>query len=68
MKVPDRVQKALDETGLPYELENGGIHMKIRLAGRMVGILPKGNPGGDSRRTELNIVSQIRRAAAGATG
>jgi hypothetical protein len=64
MNVPDRVRRALDETGLPWEIENGGIHRKIRLAGYLVGILPKGKANNDARRTELNIVSQIRRQGA----
>jgi hypothetical protein len=65
MLLPPKIQAALDETGLPYEVENGNRHRKIRLAGRMVGIIPMCGNGSDSRRAELNIVSQIRRGAAG---
>lgn len=63
MKAPPRVLEALDATGLAYSFEQGGQHLKIKLANRLVGILPYGK-GRDDRRTELNIVSQIRRQGA----
>lgn len=63
--VPAKIQAALDETGLPYEIESGKRHRKIRLNGRFVGVVPHSKGSSDCRRAELNIVSQIRRGAAG---
>lgn len=62
MKIPARVQEALDATSLPYQLDRGGQHIKIRLAGMLVGILPANGKPGHSR-AEKNTISQIRRAA-----
>ncbi len=59
--VPQEVLAALDATGLPYVFEPGGRHVKIKLANRLVSILPHGKPNSNGRRTILNVVSQIRR-------
>ena len=63
-KVPEKVRVALEATGLPYDFEPGGHHMKIKLAGRLVGILPMAGGTETDRRTVLNVVSQIRRQGA----
>lgn len=60
-RLPPKVQAALDETGRPWTVEHGSKHRKIKVAGRLVGILPLGrhrNPD----RAEKNIIAQIRRA------
>lgn len=64
--VPSVIEDALVATGLPWSLEPGKKHIHIRLAGRLVGILPKGRKKGDflSNRANLNIVSQVRHMAA----
>lgn len=62
----DAIKKDLDATGLPWRIEEGKKHLKLRLGRRMVGILPiKGKRGDMSqdRRAYLNVRSQIRRAA-----
>jgi hypothetical protein len=63
VKLPNELREALDNTGLPWELELGGKHYKVKLAGRLVGVLPRGKFNGSHKRTLLNTVSQIRRAA-----
>jgi hypothetical protein len=62
--LPDRVRDALDETRLPWELELGSKHWKIKLAGKLVGIVPKSKKMHDaSDRPIKNTIAQIRRAA-----
>lgn len=62
--VPGPVRDALEETRLPWNIELGGKHWKIRLDGRLVGILPKGKKMQDaSDRPIKNTVAQIRRTA-----
>lgn len=62
--VPGPVRDALEETRLPWEIELGGKHRKIKLGGRLVGILPKGKKMQDAHdRTIKNTVAQIRRTA-----
>lgn len=64
LRVPDAIQQALTDTGLPYRIEQGAKHWKIVVDNRLVGILPLS--GGDDRgRGHLNTVAQIRRAARG---
>lgn len=58
----DSVKQWLQETGLPYSIETGSRHRKIKLAGRLVGIYPMGGKG-THKRAALNIRAQIRRAA-----
>jgi hypothetical protein len=58
-----RVEDALNSTGLPWHIDYSGRHRKIILDGHLVGILTRGIHPHD--RTELNLVSQIRRAARG---
>jgi hypothetical protein len=65
-RIPNAVQSALDEAttaGLHYALEDGGKHYKIRIAGRLAGIIPKGTASKDAadRRPLLNMRAQIRR-------
>lgn len=54
---------ALEETGLPWEIEPGRGHMKIKLAGHLVGVTRQ-NKAGNNRRAEKNVIAQIRRKAA----
>ena len=65
-RIPNTVQVALDEVtaaGMHYALEDGGKHYKIKIAGRLAGILPKGPASKDTtdRRPLLNMRAQIRR-------
>ncbi len=62
--LPDRVREALEETLLPWNLEIGGKHWKIKLDGRLVGVLPKSKKMHDaSGRPIKNTIAQIRRTA-----
>lgn len=63
MKLPAKVREALEETGLPWGVEAGSRHFKIKVSGRLAGILPKGRPNSSHSRSLLNTVSQIRNVA-----
>lgn len=61
-RIPPIVLQALEETGLPWTTELGGSHVKVRLAGRFVAILPRRIKRREGREV-LNVTAQIRRAA-----
>ncbi len=63
IKHSDRVVKALEETGLPWDIEQGRGHLKIKLSGHLVGVMTAGSKPADPR-AEKNVISQIRRKAA----
>lgn len=56
------VLRALDETGLPWQVETGKGHKKIRLCGKLVGVMHTSERG-VTQREMANVVAQIRRAA-----
>lgn len=62
IKHGDRVIKVLEETGLPWGIEQGRGHLKIRLSGHLVGVMTAGSKPADPR-AEKNVISQIRRKA-----
>lgn len=62
MKVKHPVMKALYETGLPWQIEHGHGHKKIRLCGRLVGVMGQ-NQTGAGHREIMNVIGQIKRAA-----
>jgi len=59
------IERALEESGVPWTVEVGSKHYKIRVGGRLAGVLPKagGNGGAFSGRAAQNTASQIRRVA-----
>jgi hypothetical protein len=63
MKIPTELREALDRTGLPWELEEGTKHNKVKLVGHLVGIYPKGRKREAHRRALLNTITQVRNAA-----
>lgn len=63
MKLPKEITTALDATGLPWTTENGGKHYKIKVAGRLAGVYPKGKHSACDKRAVLNTVTQIKRIA-----
>ena len=63
MKIDPKLLAALEATNLPWVAEEGGKHYKIKLAGRLVGIYPRGKAGKLQSRSLLNTISQVRRAA-----
>lgn len=62
MRLPKQVQRALDDTGLPYAVEAGKRHRKIKVGGRLVGVLPMNGCDAGNDRACKNVVAQIRRA------
>lgn len=62
MKLLATIRSALEATGLPWSLEPGGKHIKIKVNGRLVGILPRGSAR-DRDRANLNTIAQIKRTA-----
>ncbi len=63
MKLPDALREALTKTGLPWEVENGKKHNKVKLAGKLVCVYPHGKPRDVNRRALLNTITQVRNAA-----
>lgn len=61
-RVNPRIMEALEATGLPWELLDGGSHTKIVVGGYMAGILSRGKHDAQ-QRTTLNTIAQIRRKA-----
>lgn len=62
-KIPDEVLAELEATGLPWAVDNGSRHAKLRLCGRLVGILPRGRASFPHPKATLNTITQIRRMA-----
>ena len=65
MTLPSDLRAMLDASGVPWQLKQGGRHVKVYVNGRFVAILPNGgtrssaeNPG----RAHLNIRAAIKRA------
>ncbi|CAB5187345.1 hypothetical protein UFOVP166_35 [uncultured Caudovirales phage] len=63
MRIHPDIEKAMKATGLPWSVEVGGRHLKLRLNGRFVGICPKGRITDGPGHATKNIVAQIKRAA-----
>ncbi|TDW20469.1 hypothetical protein EV128_12599 [Rhizobium azibense] len=66
--LPKKTRAALEELGNDWRLEEGKKHIRIFVNDIMCGIHPKktrGDGDGSDRRAELNVISQIRRAARG---
>lgn len=61
--IPKTIKRELEATGHPWSVDKGKRHLKVRLCGRMVGILPGDGKGHSADRAAKNIVAQIRRAA-----
>lgn len=58
-----KLQEALDATGLPWEIEEGTKHRKVRICGRLVLIMSRAGAGEDaSQRIIRNNLANIRRA------
>lgn len=57
------IVRALEETGLPWSIEKGKSHAKLRLCGHMVGVVSY-RKDGHHKRAELNVIAQIKHKAA----
>lgn len=63
MKLDRKTKQALEETGLPWSVEDGSKHQKIRLNGKLVAIFPYGKKTEASPYATNNTIANIRRAA-----
>ena len=63
MKMPKELREALDRTGLPWEVQNGKKHNKVKLVGRLVGVYPHGRKQEAEKRSLLNVITQVRHTA-----
>jgi hypothetical protein len=63
IKVPDKLREVLDATGHPWTITSGGKHFKIKLAGRLVAVLPHGKTSDSYKRSLLNTITQVRKMA-----
>lgn len=63
MQIDKRLKAELDSTGLPWEIEEGGIHYKVRIAGKLACVFPRGKKQEANKRVVLNTISQVRRMA-----
>ena len=57
------VVQALEATGLPWEIESGNGHAKIKMCGHLVGVMNV-KKNGHHERAEKNVIGQIKRKAA----
>ena len=63
MKLPERLREALDNTGLPWRVEDGSKHYKVKLCGKLVAVFPFGKARDYDKRALLNTITQVRLAA-----
>jgi hypothetical protein len=63
MRIDPKVKKTLNDTGLPWEVETGSKHFKVRLQGRLVGIFPHGKRTDGSQHANANLLANIKRLA-----
>jgi hypothetical protein len=61
--VPRVIRDELEATGLPWSVERGSRHQHVRLAGRLVGILPTCGTDENPGRAMKNVIAGIRRKA-----
>jgi hypothetical protein len=64
VKFDPRLRAALEETGLEWGIEPGTKHFKLRLAGRLVCVIPQGVKGDNSRIMTAKNVKSVQRLAA----
>ena len=60
MKIDRQVRKALEASGLPWELIPGHGHNKLRVAGKLIGVMGV-RPNESSQRNTKNTLAQIKR-------
>lgn len=62
MNIPDIIRRELDRAPGRWEITEGTRHLKIKVDGMFIAILPKRGGDDRSRRGQLNVRAQIRRA------
>jgi hypothetical protein len=68
VRVLDQIRPLLETCGLPYTVESGTRHIKIKICGKLVAIVAKGGKTARSeadRRVYYNVRSQIQTAIRG---
>ena len=63
MRLDPKVRKTLEETSLPWVVETGSKHFKVRLGGRLVGVYPHGKKTEASKHANSNLIANIKRLA-----
>jgi hypothetical protein len=63
MQIDKRLKAELEKTGLPWSIETGGRPYKVKIAGKLAAIFPRGTASEKQRRSLLNTICQVRRAA-----
>jgi hypothetical protein len=63
MKLDSKVKQALNDTGIPWEIEAGSKHFKVRLGGRLAGVYPHGKKTEASQHANANLMANIKRLA-----
>jgi hypothetical protein len=66
--LPKKTRAVLEEIGNCWRLEEGKKHIRIFVNETFAGIMPlkrSGDGSGSNPRAELNVISQIKRAARG---
>lgn len=61
MPMARQLRAALEDTGLPWELEQRKKHICIRLAGQQIGVVSRSRKTG--MRGVRNLIASIKRAA-----
>ena len=63
VRLPDVLVEELDSCGIPWEVCLGKKHHHSIVGGKLTGIWPRGNSGGDvgKGRVVLNLRAQIRK-------
>jgi hypothetical protein len=55
------ITRTLRATGLPWSVEPRGRHYKVRLAGRLIGVISLARRGNDNKNLMLRIRAAMRR-------
>jgi hypothetical protein len=63
-RVPSRLREILDDSGLEWQLKDGGRHMKLIICGKLITVMPKSrtrNTDNMVGRAHLNVLAAARR-------
>lgn len=62
-RTPKSLKRELDRTGMPWEIEPGRKHYKVKLDGQIVGVLPQGSGYQEGSAAQRVLFARIRRYA-----
>jgi hypothetical protein len=57
----ERLRPELEASGLAWDVENGGAHLKLKIEGRLAGVLPRAGASSEGGRAFKNVRAQARR-------